>query len=293
MASLKKHSSGKLTLSPKKALPPLARRQAKVDWTDIMQRRQVSVAASDITFYHEKAFDSPHQASNRRFYSRLVAEEIVVPYRKHKSLERVSQSFEDQTRSRLAFGASLISRIDDEERKSMVGQSENIELIKSAQQVWTSLLTELDNFPQERTAAARRLALNSQKLVSRAVSLHEQHLSSCSKFIEALKASNEMLKEKADVELKLKEALVVKALDQERLRKEIDHLFENSEDFNYEDFTSSARKLLDRRESQLTHFLIEAYKELTKDRQMPSVVNSDIKLGSLPRWEEEMRRKFV
>jgi hypothetical protein len=306
-------SSGRITpsmlSSPTKVLPPLARRSGKVDWTEIMKRRQVSAeqaVGSSPSFYYERAFESPEQANHLRFYSKTSAEETGstgpspdLHRHKHKAKRRANKSYDsigpDASVQRLAFSVSLIGRIDDEERRLVSEGAETVDRIKSEQQVWDGLYAELDTVAcsQERAVAARRLARNSQKLVSRAVGLYETHTDYCTKYIRAMKDQIMTLKREVLLALQLKEALVLKSLDQERIRLEIEEMYADGEDFNFENFTNSARRLLDRGESQLTYYLMEAYKELAKDRELPNVESPNIKLGSLPRWEQEMRGKFM
>lgn len=300
--------------SPKKMpLPPLARRSNKVNWMEIMRKRQPSIdkIESDSTnFYYDKAFDSPDKANYQRFYSQISGEdtrsgapspEKLKSRSNTKLLGKMNKSFDiadsSRSNSRLAFSVSLLDRIDEEERKLMSDgdQGETLDKLKKEQKIWTDLYNDLDNLsnPLERAVAARRVAHNSQKLLDRVLSLHDQHYKHCTKHINALNETIGTLKREVLMALKLKEALVVKSLDQERIQKEIEDMFENGDEFNYENFTISARRLLDREESQLTYHLIEAYTELAKDRQFPSTEIPELKLGSLPKWEQEMRMKFL
>jgi hypothetical protein len=299
--------------SPHQTLPPLARRQAKVDWTDVMKRRQASVdigeADDTSSFFYEKAFESPHRASHQRFYSKrsteatrseLPSTETPMPIHKHRFKRRANQSldFGDSSFSpRLVFSGSLLDHIDEAEHRlhNDADKAETIEKLRTEQQVWTEIYAELDSVvnSQERAVAARRVAHNTQKLLSRAIGLHEQHFTYCTKHIEEMQRTMRILKREVMLALKLKEALVMKSSDKERLRKEIEEMYDHSEDFNYEAFTSSARKLLDRGESQLTFFLLDAYNELAKDRSLPDTEIPQLTLGSLSRWEQELRMKFM
>lgn len=304
-----------MSSSPKKVpLPPLARRVAKVDWTEIMKKRHASMEHiqrdPDSSFYNDKAFESPEKPIHQRFYSQMSTEEIrselPSPEKPHHSSKvkrnrKANRSIDltETTRSisKLAFSVSLLDRIDEEERKMMQegNKAETLDRLRHEQQVWGEYYIELDSLcnSQERAVASKRVAHNYQRLLSRALSLHDQHFTYCTDHIEKMMATMRILKREVVLALKLKEALVVKSLDREKIRKEIEEMFDNGDDFNYENFTLSARKLLDRGESQLTYHLLEAYTELAKDRHFPNTETINVTLGPLSRWEHEMRNKFM
>jgi hypothetical protein len=278
-----------------------------------MKRRQMQTepeVAETISFYYDKAFESPEHTSNQRFFSKEPAEETrttmpspqSVPRRNRARLSgsaeftlQVSEFHRSNTK--LAFSFSLIDRIDELERSFFedVDKAETLDKIKKEHQTWVECHGDLDGVQssQERAVSARRIAHNSQKLLSRMIGLHEQHTQRCSKYAEALKETIGTLRREVMLALKLKEALVVNSMDRERMEKEIEEMFGNEDEFNYESFTTSVRRLLEKGESQLTHTLIEAYKELAKERQLPRVMNPDISLSSLGRWETEMKMKFT
>jgi len=262
------------------------------------------------SFFYEKAFETPERTTQHRFFSKNTTDETRTTLGSPRSLPRknrtrLSESVEltlnatvaNHSRTKLAFDFSLIDNIEDYERNLIeeTDRAENIEKIKKEFQTWTDFYADLDLVAnsQERAVAARRVAGSSQKLLTRLISLHDQHIKRCTKYTDTMKETILGLKREILLALKLKEAMVVKSMDKERMEKEIEDMFENGDDFNYKNFTSSARKLLDRGESQLTYFLIEAYKELCKDRQLPSVENPDINVNSMARWETEMKMKFM
>jgi hypothetical protein len=311
-----KHSSYRTSTacSPSKVpLPPLARRQAKVDWTEVMSKRQMQTdqeITETISFYYDKAFESPEHTSNQRFFSKNSTEETQATMPSPSSIPRrnkakLSESAEftlqisesHRSNTKLAFSFSLIDRIDEIERSFIedADKAETLDKIKKEHKTWVEVYGQLDGVlsSQERAVSARRIAHNSQKLLCRMIDLHEQHTQRCSKYAEDLKEVIVTLKREVMLALKLREALVVNSMDRERMEKEIEEMFGIDDDFNYESFTTSARRLLEKGESQLTHNLIEAYKELAKERQLPRVHDPDISLSSLGRWETEMKLKFT
>lgn len=312
----KKPKSKRTTTSSspiKVPLPPLAKRQAKVDWTEVMKLRQTHnerLDSDSSTFYYEKAFESPERATHTRFYSKNSTEFTKTSLASPTSLSRKNRAKMNESANltmnatisnpspmKLAFDLSLIDRIDDYERTLFedAGKSESTDKIKRELQGWTEFYSDLDlvSNSQERAVAARRIAHNSQKMISRLLSLHDQHTKRCTSYIESMKETILGLKREVVLALRLKEALVVNSMDKERIEREIEDMYENGDDFNYANFTTSARRLLDKGESQLTYYLMEAYKELCKDRQFPSVENPDINVSSMARWESEMKLKFM
>jgi hypothetical protein len=309
---LPKQATLKTPTSAQKMLPPLSRRQAKVDWTEVMKMRHQSVdlAGGDTgSFYYDQAFDSFETTNHQRFYSKNLTEEVVrTPdnVTKASQMRRLRERFNHSVdisqhtppgQNKLGCGLSLIKRVDEEERKASedAASAETLDKIHREKEVWDECYAELDTVTstQERAVAARRIAHNSQKLLGRVLSVYEQHSTHCSKNTEAMKSTIKTLQREVILALKLKEALVVKSLDKERLRMEIEAMYDNGDDFNYESFTSSARKLLDRGESQLTYFLLEAYNELCRERIIPEMEDDEVVLESFAKWEHEMMLKFT
>lgn len=299
--------------SPSKVpLPPLAKRLAKVDWTEVMKMRQtqsdLNVSETERSFYNERAFETSRNSTQSRFFGKKTTEDTAISLASPASLPRrnkvklnetlektLNATMSNYSQLRLPFDSSLIDRVDEYERTLLddVNKAETADKIQKELQTWTEFYSELDliQSSQERAVVARRIAHNSQRLVSRLLDLHNQYAVRCTRQTEAMKETIVALKREVMLALKLKEALTLTSMDRERIDKEIEEMFETGED--YSEFTLKTRKLLDKGESQLTVYLFEVYRELCKERPLPHVIDHDINISSVMRWEAEMKRKFM